>query len=415
MGLKVMLKSYLPQSLFYLTMAMFVMPIIPSGVRPFIIGLYIIAAFYSRFVDKEPFKWYYFLLNSGLFLFYLISLIYTEDIDYGLKKISTAASLIIFPLIISSMSKRCLSYILNRRFTLMWCFIYATLVLNVGAFIIFRQQYSFGDVIHHFINIIRTDIYGWNIHPIYLSMHIGISFIFSLFLFQKGLEIKRLVALILVNLILIGFLLIMIKKGPMIALILVSAYLALMFKNKKIYLVFGIVTIGLINIIFFVPKVNERFSELLQVQNADLSMTNSTNIRYSIYQCVTAVIPDAGLLGYGLGDGKDELMNCYDKEAAFLAEQEYNSHNQFLGIILNVGYLGLAAFSLFLLFHLVRAIYRKNYLFIAVLLFYCIVMLSENILERENGVIFFAFFMNLFLMLDMEYKDKTLKSNDNKV
>lgn len=411
MDLIVKLKLHLPQVLFYLTSAMFIMPIIPRGARPFVIGLYIVVAIYSKFADRESFKWYYFLINSGLFFFYLISLIYTEDIDYGLKKISTASSIIIFPLIISSMSRRCLSYILDRRFTLMWYFIFSTLVLNVGAFLIFSKHYSFEDVIHHFINIIRTDLYGWNIHPIYLSMHIGISFIFSLFLFQKGLEIKRLIVLILVNLILIGFLLIMIKKGPIIALILVVAYLALMFKNKKIHLVFGIVTVGLITVIFLVPKVNERFSELLQVQNADLSMTNSTNIRYSIYQCATAVIPDAGFVGYGIGDGKGELIHCYDKEAAFLAEQEYNSHNQFLGIILNVGYLGLAIFSLFLLFHLVRAIYKKNHVFIAVLLFYSIVMFSENILERENGVLFFSFFMNLFLMLDFDYKDKSLKSS----
>jgi O-antigen ligase len=406
MGFKEKLTKYLPQLLFYMTVAMFLMPIIPRGARPILIGLYAIAAISSQIIDREHFKWNYFLLNSSLFFFYLISLLYTEDLSYGFRKISTGVALIIFPLVTASMSKRCLTYILDKRYTLMWFFIIATLIVNVGAFIIFSNQYSFDEVILHFVNIIRSDISGWKIHPIYLSMHIGVAMIFSLFLVQKGLHWKKLIVLIIINIVFIGFLLIMIKKGPIIALILVAAYLVLMFKNKKLYYVFGLGAIGLLSVIVFNPKVNERFSELLQVQDADASLTNSTNIRYSIYKCVTSVIPDAGIFGYGIGDGKNQLIDCYNEDAAFLASHRYNSHNQFLGVILNVGYLGLLFFSLFLLYHLIRAFYKKNYLFIAVRLFYCIVMFSENILERENGVLFFSFFINLFLMLDYNFDKK---------
>jgi hypothetical protein len=406
MGFKEKLKSHLPQLLFYMTVAMFLMPVIPRGARPIFIGVYAIGALFSKVIDRENFKWSYFLLNSSLFFIYLISLLYTEDLSYGLRKVSTGAALIIFPFVIASMSKRCLTYILDRRYILMWAFIIATLLLNLGAFVIFSRRYSFDEVILHFVNIIRSDISGWKIHPIYLSMHIGVAMIFSLFLVQKRLNWKKLSVLILINLVFIGFLLIMIKKGPIIGLILVAAYLVLMFKNKKLYFVFGLGFLGLLSVIVLNPKVNERFSELLQVQDADASLTNSTNIRYSIYKCVTSVIPDAGVFGYGIGDGKNQLIDCYNEDAAFLASHRYNSHNQFLGIILNVGYLGLLFFSLFLLYHLIRAFYKKNYLFIAVLLFYCIVMFSENILERENGILYFTFFINLFLMLDYNFDKK---------
>jgi O-antigen ligase len=201
----------------------------------------------------------------------------------------------------------------------------------------------------------------------------------------------------------------MIKKGPIIALLLVVAFLTLMFKNKNLYVVFGIGTIGLISIIIFNPKVNERFSELLQVQDANEELANSTNIRYSIYQCVTDVIPQAGFFGYGVGDGKNKLVECYQKDAKFLAENRYNSHNQFLGLILNVGFLGLFAFAIFLFYHLLKAFRKKNYLLIALLLFYSIVMFSENILERENGILFFAFFINLFLMWDYVMEKRSNK------
>jgi len=386
---------------------LFLMPIVPRGVRPVFIGLLLLGSIYSNFVHKEKFKWNYFVLNSGLFLLYVISLFYTDDLNYGLRKISTGASLIIFPLIIASMSKRCIHYILDRRYVLMWLFIIATLLLNVGAFVMFSMRYSFDEVILHFVNIIRTDISGLKIHPIYLSMHIGVSMIFSLFLIHRGMDWKKMVLLILINTILIGFLLIMIKKGPIIALIIVSGYLVLMLKNKKLYVAFGLAALSIVTTIIFVPKVNERFSELLQIESAQDKVATSTNIRYSIYQCVTKVLPEAGLFGFGVGDGKNKLIDCYQDQALFLATNTYNSHNQFLGIILKTGYLGLIVFAVFLLFHLVRAFSTKNYLFIALILFYSIVMFSENILERENGVIYFSLFINLFLMLDYDFQSKT--------
>ncbi|KQC34479.1 O-antigen polymerase [Nonlabens sp. YIK11] len=394
---------------------LFAMPIIPRGIRPFLIGVVLLLSIVSFFVDNEKFKWQYFLLNSGLFVLYCFSLLYTEDLSYGIRKIAAASSLLIFPLIIACMSKRCVQYILDRRYVLMWFFIIATLALNILAFSIFSLQYSFEEVIIHFVNIIRSDIPGLKIHPIYLSMHIGISMIFSLFLVQRGLELKKILILITINIIFLAFLLILIKKGPIIALVIVSGYLVFMFKNRSLYLVFGLTAIGILATIIFVPKVNERFSELLQIQNTKEDLTNSTNIRFSILQCAAQVMPEAGFLGFGVGDGKEELIQCYQDNATFLAVNRYNSHNQFLGIILNAGYLGLALFSIFLLYHLIRAFNRKNHLFIATLLFYCIVMLSENILERENGVLYFSLFINLFLMLDYKFstKNKDDKPLDN--
>ncbi|PQJ33159.1 O-antigen polymerase [Nonlabens arenilitoris] len=379
---------------------MFLTPIIPRGIRPVIVVILLIGSILSYYNAKQPFRWSNFLLNSSLIFIYAISLIYTEDVEYGIRKISTASTLLIFPLIFSFMSKRCIRYILDKRYMLMWLFIVATVLLCIGAFLKFMTHYSFNDSILHYPNIIRSDLGGWKIHPIYLSMHIGVSVIFSLVIFNKGVNWKRLLCLILLDIILIIFLMIMIKKGPIIALILGIAFLTLVFKNKKLFIISGLVAAVIICTIAVNPKVQSRFAELLQVQNAKDDITSSTNIRYSIYQCAFDMLPDAGLIGYGIGDGKNVLIECFQEQAAFLASHKYNSHNQYLGLVLNVGYLGLILFVVFLLYHMIRAFSRKNYLLIAVVLFYCMVMFSENILERENGVWFFALFVNLFIMLD---------------
>ncbi|MEP2970174.1 MAG: hypothetical protein ABJO82_11605, partial [Nonlabens ulvanivorans] len=58
---------------------------------------------------------------------------------------------------------------------------------------------------------------------------------------------------------------------------------------------------------------------------------------------------------------------------------------------------------------LIKAYSNKNYLALAVVSFYCIVMFSENILEREQGVIFFSFFANLLFLKNSKYLIESTK------
>jgi O-antigen ligase len=387
--------------------SLFMMPIIPRGLRPIFIFVFLAAAVYSFVMETSKFKWVNFLINASIFIMYAISLIYTEDINYGFKKLGTGASLIIFPLAFSFLADKHIKYLLEKRFQFMWLFIIATAILCVGALVRFNMDYNFQDSLVHYVNILRSDIYGWNIHPIYLSMHIGISVIFSMFLLHRGEGWKKTSVLLIMNLVLIAFLLLMVKKGPIIALILICSFLVLVFKSKKIYTVFGVLMVVMIGAISSSPKIQSRFSELLQVQNNQIDEANSTSIRYAIYQCAVKTVPEAGIFGYGIGDGKEELLKCYENNARMLAVNKYNSHNQYLGIILNIGYLGIGLLALFIFYHLLRAFKGKNYLLIAVLVFYSIVMFSENILERENGVLFFSLFINFFLMLDSGLLNKS--------
>jgi len=49
---------------------------------------------------------------------------------------------------------------------------------------------------------------------------------------------------------------------------------------------------------------------------------------------------------------------------------------------------------------------NKNQVLILILTFYCISMLAENILERENGVIFFSIFINFFALKNLYESEK---------
>ena len=77
--------------------------------------------------------------------------------------------------------------------------------------------------------------------------------------------------------------------------------------------------------------------------------------------------------------------------------KEYNAHNQYLQIFLSSGVIGAAIFILSILFSM-RYAYRQKimgYLVFSVLVATC--FLTENILSRHDGVLFYAFFNSIFI------------------
>ena len=73
----------------------------------------------------------------------------------------------------------------------------------------------------------------------------------------------------------------------------------------------------------------------------------------------------------------------------------------FLNILLGQGYLGLLLFMLVLFNLFKHSLKSKDVIFTAILLFYVIEFLTENILDRQNGVILFAFLINFKTFLSL--------------
>lgn len=393
---------------------MFALPIVPRGVRPALIGLLLLVVLLQFFREGSTrVKWSQIILPSSLFILYLISISYSTNVAYGLKKVVTALPMLIYPLIFNLLSDEIKAKLYNNIIKFCWIFIISTALFCLLSFIYFLNEFDFDGVVLHYINIIRTDISGYKIHPIYLSMHIGISLLLSILIIEKSKHnLWQLIVLGLINLFLLSFMLMLIRKGPIIGLVLASGYLTLILKKRWLFALYGFSVIMVIGLIVFDPKVNDRFSELLSVQNSQKlnDETNSTNIRYHIYKCAVTKIPEAGLFGFGIGDGKDELTSCYDDNMQILSSKRYNSHNQYIGIILKGGYLGLLLFVIFLAVFITQSIRSKNYILTAIMIFYSIVMFSENILERGNGIKFFYLFIIFFGL----FNHKRLFTKDEK-
>lgn len=347
------------------------------------------------------------IISVAFFIILVLSIIYTSDTGFAIKKIETGASLIAFPLIFFLIGSDKSLYTEKTVKTLKLTFIFSLLFFLVLTFLYFfltEPFYTFKSTLVHYTNLVDIRIEHYEIHAIYLSIYIGISILFSLSIIQTCKPTLQKI-LYFVVLLLFIFLAILNKKGPIISLgILGIVYLVKSrFNYKQTLYIFSIAIISIL-LIVYIPKYNNtnRFKELFDIEKNENS---STGIRIQIYKCAIEKIAKAPIFGYGWGDTKTILNNCYAEKNKNLLKKNYNSHNQFLSILLSTGLLGFLAFLYYLFYLFKISNKRESQLFFFLVSFFCLNMLTENILEREDGVIIVTLFINFFLFSSNKEKD----------
>ena len=385
---------------------LFALPVFPSNLKAVVILFFAVATLVASVKQGWTFHKSFFLTNSLPYLVMIPTLLYVDNMDYGFAKLQTMASLVVFPLLFAMFKPTTFAFVKPHLKKFLLVYILAVFLLNVVPFFYFylsNPNYDLQGILKHFPTAMVVDTGKYEIHPIYLSMHCSIASMFILYVFakfkQKG--IKILLGLIAVVLVL--FLILYAKKGPLLALMAVS-FLYIVFQRKhKLFRPYVIGLILLIGLLAVIPKTRNNFIELLTIETIEEGAVTSTNVRYTIYETAAEKIKVAFFTGYGIGDHNDALYEGYkDRGNDYLYNKELNAHNQYFSLLLIGGIVLLLAFLYFLGINMVYAIRFNNQLLILVLIFYGIVMFTENILEREDGVIYFALFLNFFSWFSRE-------------
>lgn len=383
--------------LIYLNSAILLVPDQYKGV-PIVILLLITIIRYFKLKNKPVLETRKFIISIGFFIFLLLSITYSSDMSFAFRKLETGLSLVVFPMIFYLIGDD--KTILTKKtiLTLKLTFIFSLVFFLVFTFtyLYFTEPfYTFKSVLIHYTNLVDIRIRSYEIHSIYLSIYIGVAIIFTLSIIRNcKLSLKRVLYFVL--LLLIIFTAILNKKGPIISLGIVGMVFLVKnrFNYKYIYYI-STILITLILLIIYLPKYNNinKFKELFNIENSNNS---STEIRIQIYQCSIKKIVQSPFYGYGWGDTKMVLNDCYSKNNIDFINKNYNTHNQFLSILLSTGILGLLAF-VFYFYYVFKISNKKEFQVLFFLtLYFCLNMLTENILEREDGVIIITLFINIF-------------------
>lgn len=129
----------------------------------------------------------------------------------------------------------------------------------------------------------------------------------------------------------------------------------------------------------------------------DESKWNGTNTRLAIWNCAIEIWKDSPILGTGIGDRTADLKKKYEEKKFWYAfNTNKNTHNQYLDILISMGITGLILFMLlFFIYPIYSFIKQKQSLAIIVFMLLAICLITENMFDRYQGIIFIPFILSL--------------------
>jgi len=132
----------------------------------------------------------------------------------------------------------------------------------------------------------------------------------------------------------------------------------------------------------------------------DLSKAKTNEIsdgRLVRWQVVTGLISKKPIIGYGSGSEMGLLSDAFFIHKLYNSYlSKLNAHNEYLSLWLKSGIIGFLIYAVTLTWGLVRSFKNKDLLFFTFILLVGIVSFSENLLDVDKGIFFYAFFYSFF-------------------
>lgn len=341
-----------------------------------------------------------------LFICQLIGLLYTENLSFGIKKVIMQIPILFLPATI-------LTEKINKNYfkKLLCYFKYWTVVLFLG--LIIRHVYIDQRQLSTFVLHTITDRLG--ISQFYVVFILLIPIITAL----KSILNKK---YILVNIILLCFfvfcMFLLGNKTSLLFLFFIISFFLYKQKTlidsllKRTIIVLSVVTLFIC--IYNIPWLKNRIDVLVRTIDFDIetiitknSVTltkNTLEHRVLINYIALKEFKNNFPFGVGTGDYQDLLDSNY-KKINFKQglNQRLNNHNQYVSEILKTGVLGGFVFFSIICLMIKSTDVNKQYYTILALSF-AIGCIFESYLDRQHGVVIFAFLIPLFLNYENENK-----------
>lgn len=383
-------------------------PLIPQKIIPTVIVLWILANIpflQISFITGRSWKSTFGLIILILpFLIYLISLLYDPEKRIIYSLLERKLSLLFFPLIFFYSTFRLKSADFQKLFNVFTLAVFAELLwVNLAVFLFSKHSVCYPG--EDFIFNYRQQFEHYSgIHPTYMSM-----FVFFALLLNIDIMVRRQPVNEMLNIwVRYGFCLVLFVAGillgartPLIAAVIAIVFFLFLKKglSKKILVVVGIGFVLSTAAILITPGFKNRITEFkeLQWRPPVFNEENTANIRIGIYLCSWQLLKENWVKGVGPGQLQKALNYCYSAYPAKVYDNKnYNTHNEFLNSWLSLGIAGFIAFIMTLIFPLFYALKQKDYLYAGFLVFFFICCMTENLLSRQMGVVFYALFNSLF-------------------
>lgn len=409
-------------SYFILAIVLILIPLYIRFIPPFMVlwGIsWIMESCMSKqyFNKENRFQNWLFILFITFYLWQAVGIFYSDDVITGRNTLFSRLSLFLFPLVLLIPGKKIEKNIgiLLKIFAgstslfIVICFghaLYSSLFLQNGALMFNPHPQK-----EYWMNFFYGSYFSINQHPSYLAMYVILSgFIsFESWFDNTASKWKRFAWLLNGIILAISLYFLSSRSGFLAIFIMVPVYIIKKYyKHHKLITVVSILLMLVFS--FFIVRTNERVKiGLSEIANETFL---SRDGRISIWSSAFQSIRNNLIFGVGIGDVKTELMKEYIRQGdQNLIQNRYNVHNQYLEILMENGIIGLALFLSILGVMLYIAFSERNTLYYSFTIMMLIFFLFETVMERLQGVSFFALFSFLLIYAS---SDKQSVKIDNK-
>ncbi|MEO8853205.1 MAG: O-antigen ligase family protein [Ginsengibacter sp.] len=350
---------------------------------------------------------------ASIFFLNLITIIYSNYPSEGFKDVDHQLGILLFPICLAvtniDFSKYKLSLLKMFAFTCTATIVY--LYFEAFRVIHYFHLPFFSIVSKHFINQNFSAPIG--LHATYLSMYVtlSISTFFYLFFLHRGNKNWKYIFLAII---LFAGLIQLSSRAVFICLpvIIIFAIPAMLLKGKKrlqfsvgAFIAFLLIILAITNI----DSLRERYINELENDLTENGVTpDLSKTRAARWNLELRLISKSPFIGYGSGSEKYILKDKYFENKFYVSYLlELNSHNQYLGFLINAGVFGLLLYLYILYFGFATAIKNRDFLFVSLLILITIVSISENILNVNKGIFFYSFFFSFFLLIPPKGKSSS--------
>ncbi len=243
-------------------------------------------------------------------------------------------------------------------------------------------------------------------HPVYLGIFYVIAIVFGYSILHRTLPIWSKILIVSGTLLLVGQVFLLSGKMPVVILFLIMAghgiYLLIRKKGRTKYWFITMLFLLIIAMPLLFPasiyRINSGMKSIFAKNLPENDEYGNTHRMY-LWKTTLKLIQEKPLSGYGLYGSRLELENEY-------TGKYFNSHNQYLMILLVSGVVGLLIFITCHFWFLLSAIRARDYIFLTFLLTVLLILMTENFITRHKGIVFYAFFNSLFLINTYQNSDR---------
>jgi len=383
--------------------------------------------FKTRF-KNFPNKLIYLSLAFYIFL-YIFSLLYTDNIDYGLFEIQRKLSIVFFPILIIGSNLK----IKENKNTILFTFVianlfasiyllsnafFSNLIIENGEWYIkywhwdgFKDN-TFWQVVNMRYSNFSSSYLSIFIHPSYFSMYILFSIIILIdFLRNNILKSKILKFISFITILFFIFIIYLLQSRAgfitlFITIIFIFFFELKKYKTKK--LIFSGIVIIAISVFFVFSSSNMQtaFSKLENYTSKKNKLEFvKQDARLQTWYSATKLIKENFWFGTAPADVYEVLTKKYKSFNFEGAEkQQLNAHNQYLETFAGLGIIGFISLMSIFIAGFIFAYKNKHYLMFFLLLILSVNFLFESMLNRMAGVLFMMIFYSLFVFGDKQSK-----------